>query len=172
MCLVKVSSNHAACISSFWVPVGRLLVVNVISNYSAPKYCKQAGFLSPTACCAERPDSSASSRGKIAVGASAFDILPTRGVLEAGQTCTVEFAYYARPGQKASTTAVCDVEGGPTYTLPVSADSNAIKYRPSTMCMHAVTYCAADLYCSQATYPCPIDIALMHLNAFNVRTDS
>ena len=92
-------------------------------------------FLKSNVCCAERPDSSASNRAKIAVGASAFDILPTRGVLKAGQSCTVEFAYYARPGQKASTTAVCDVEGGPTYTLPVSADSNAIKYRPLTTCM-------------------------------------
>ena len=76
---------------------------------------------------ADRPDSSASNHSRIAVGASAFDILPTRGVLKAGQSRTVEFAYYARPGQKASTSAVCDVDGGPTYTLPVTADSNAIK---------------------------------------------
>lgn len=76
---------------------------------------------------AERPESAASNHARIAVGASAFDILPTRGVLQAGQSRTVEFAYYARPGQKASTSAVCDVEGGPTYALPVSADSNAIK---------------------------------------------
>ena len=84
---------------------------------------------------AERPDSSASNHARIAVGASAFDILPTQGVLKAGQTCTIEFAYYARPGQKASTTAVCEVEGGPTYTLPVSADSNAIKYMSWSSCM-------------------------------------
>ena len=75
---------------------------------------------------AERPHSSASHHAK--VGASAFDILPTRGMLNAGESRTVEFAYYARPGQKASTNAVCEVEGGPTYTLPVTADSNAIKY--------------------------------------------
>lgn len=84
---------------------------------------------------AERPDSSASNHARITVGASAFDILPTRGVLKAGQTCTIEFAYYARPGQKASTTAVCEVEGGPTYTLLVSADSNAIKYTSFFTCM-------------------------------------
>jgi hypothetical protein len=77
---------------------------------------------------AERPQSSASNHAKVAVGASAFDILPTRGMLKAGESRTVEFAYYARPGQKASTNAVCEVEGGPTYTLPVTADSNAIKY--------------------------------------------
>jgi hypothetical protein len=77
---------------------------------------------------AERPQSSASNHAKVAVGASAFDILPTRGMLNAGESRTVEFAYYARPGQKASTNAVCEVEGGPTYTLPVTADSNAIKY--------------------------------------------
>lgn len=134
MYLVKVSSNNAACLSSFQVSASCLLVINVIFNQFVPKYCAQAGFSSLAACCAERPDSSASSRGRLAIGASAFDILPTRGVLEAGQKCTVEFAYYARPGQKASTTAVCDVEGGPTYTLPVSADSNAIKYTPSSLC--------------------------------------
>lgn len=77
---------------------------------------------------AELPQSSASNQAKIAVGASAFDILPTRGMLKAGESRTVEFAYYARRGQKASTNAVCEVEGGPTYTLPVTADSNAIKY--------------------------------------------
>lgn len=119
---------------------------------------KQASHFSFS--CAERPDSSASTHGRTAVGASAFDILPTRGVLEAGQTCTVEFAYYARPGQKASATAVCDVEGGPTYSLPVSADSNAIKYRPWTLCMprhavllnsvadmHAHETCCSRLWC-------------------------
>ena len=105
-----------------------------------PMFGECIGFCSQTVCCAGRPDSSASTRGRVAVGASAFDILPTRGVLEAGQTCTVEFAYYARPRQKASATAVCDVEGGPTYSLPISADSNAIKYTPWTLCMppHAV----------------------------------
>ena len=72
--------------------------------------------------------SATSNHGKTAVGASAFDILPTRGVLKAGHSRTVEFAYYARPGQKAATDAVCDVEGGPSYTMPVTADSNAIKY--------------------------------------------
>lgn len=77
---------------------------------------------------ADGPQSSASNHAKVAVGASAFDILPTRGMLKAGESRTVEFAYYARPGQKASTNAVCEVEGGPTYTLPVTADSNAIKY--------------------------------------------
>ena len=76
---------------------------------------------------ADVPSSSASNHGKTLAGASAFDILPTRGVLKAGQSQPVEFAYYARPGQKASTNAVCDVEGGPTYTVPVNADSNAIK---------------------------------------------
>ena len=76
---------------------------------------------------AERPNSSPSNHGKTLAGASAFDILPTRGVLKAGQSQSVEFAYYARPGQKASTNAVCDVEGGPTYTLPGTADSSAIK---------------------------------------------
>ena len=78
-------------------------------------------------CFAARPDSSASNHAKLAVGASAFDILPIRGVLRAGQMFPVEFAYYARPGQKASSTAVCEVDGGPTYMLSVAADSNAIK---------------------------------------------
>lgn len=163
MLLASVAFGHrpAICWPSMSFP----------TTFRMPKYCKRASFSSPTACCAERPDSSASSRARIAVGASAFDILPTRGVLEAGQKCIVEFAYYARPGQKASTTAVCSVEGGPTYTLPVSADSNAIKYRPPTMCMHATTHCVPDVQCSQPRCPCPIDIAAMHLNAFKVRTE-
>lgn len=78
---------------------------------------------------AERPGSGASTLQppKVAAGAAAFDILPTRGVLRAGQSCEVEFSYYALPGQKAYARAVCDVEGGPQYALPVSADSNAIK---------------------------------------------
>lgn len=108
-------------------------------------------------CVADCPDSSASSHGKVAVGASAFDILPTRGVLKAGQTQAVEFAYYARPGEKAAATAVCEVEGGPTYTLPVSADSNAIKYRLLTICilrkMSTVFFLALVESCINICYP-------------------
>lgn len=57
----------------------------------------------------------------------AFDILPIRGVLPAGQSEIVEFSYFAFPNQKMTGTALCEIEGGPTYEMPFSAESNAIR---------------------------------------------
>lgn len=77
---------------------------------------------------AARPESSQSTvRGRSPAGAKAFDIMPVRGVLKAGCSQRVEFAYYALPGQKAVANAVCEVVGGPCYTLPLTAESNAIR---------------------------------------------
>lgn len=77
---------------------------------------------------ADRPDSSRSvARLKPLAGAEAFDILPTKGTLGAGQSQCIECAYYALPGQRAAALAVCQVEGGPSYRLPLSAESNAMK---------------------------------------------
>ena len=77
---------------------------------------------------ADQPDSSRSTaRLKPPAGAEAFDILPTQGTLGAGQSQCIECAYYALPGQRAAALAVCQVEGGPSYRLPLSAESNAMK---------------------------------------------
>jgi hydrocephalus-inducing protein len=57
-----------------------------------------------------------------------FDILPVNGVLRPGQTETITCAFFAFPGVKASATAMCLVEGGPTYQVSMSGESNNIKY--------------------------------------------
>ena len=83
-----------------------------------------------TASClpADQADSERSTpRGRTVAGADAFDILPTRGRLAAGCSQVMECSYYALPGQRAAALAVCEVEGGPSYRLPMSAESNAIK---------------------------------------------
>ncbi|KAK9824158.1 hypothetical protein WJX72_008157 [[Myrmecia] bisecta] len=60
--------------------------------------------------------------------ASMFDILPISGCLPPGAAQRVEFSYYALPAQKAAAVAICEVEGGPTYSVPLSAESSSIKY--------------------------------------------
>jgi hydrocephalus-inducing protein len=57
-----------------------------------------------------------------------FDILPVNGVLRPGETETITCAFFAFPGVKASATAMCLVEGGPTYQVSMSGESNNIKY--------------------------------------------
>ncbi|GFH15841.1 rhodanese domain-containing protein [Haematococcus lacustris] len=57
-----------------------------------------------------------------------FDIMPINGVLKAGASETITFAFFAYPGVKASATAMCLVEGGPTYQVAMSGESNNIKY--------------------------------------------
>ena len=57
-----------------------------------------------------------------------FDILPTSGVVPAGEKCEVEFTFFAQQGTRAAATAVCEVTGGPTYEIPITADSSVIKY--------------------------------------------
>jgi hydrocephalus-inducing protein len=60
-------------------------------------------------------------------GSIAFDILPLRGSFGPGESHTVEVCYYATPGQRASATAVCQVEGGPSYRVPLSAESSTMR---------------------------------------------
>ncbi|KAG2489301.1 hypothetical protein HYH03_012133 [Edaphochlamys debaryana] len=57
-----------------------------------------------------------------------FDVMPIRGVLRPGEAETMMFTFFAYPGMKASCTAMCQVEGGPTYTVNLSGESNNIKY--------------------------------------------
>ncbi|EFJ42226.1 hypothetical protein VOLCADRAFT_67248 [Volvox carteri f. nagariensis] len=57
-----------------------------------------------------------------------FDVMPIRGVLRPGEAETMTFSFFAYPGVKASCSAVCQVEGGPAYTVHMSGESNNIKY--------------------------------------------
>ncbi len=46
-----------------------------------------------------------------------FDVLPIKGVLRPGESVVTTFSFFAYPGVKASVTAMCLVEGGPTYQV-------------------------------------------------------
>mmetsp|Transcript_4036 Transcript_4036/g.9628 ORF Transcript_4036/g.9628 Transcript_4036/m.9628 type:complete len:4944 (+) Transcript_4036:104-14935(+) len=61
-----------------------------------------------------------------------FDILPIRSHLKVGQSETAEFVFYGHPMRKLSATAVCDVEGGPQYSLALTGSAYNIHYRFDT----------------------------------------
>jgi hydrocephalus-inducing protein len=61
-----------------------------------------------------------------------FDILPVSGILAPGQTENVEFTFYAGNGINYNGMAVCSVDGGPDYDVPISGDSNHVSYGLST----------------------------------------
>jgi hydrocephalus-inducing protein len=61
-----------------------------------------------------------------------FDILPVSGVLSPGQTETVEFTYYSGHGLTYNGIAVCSVDGGPDYEVPIVGESSFVSYRLST----------------------------------------
>lgn len=58
-----------------------------------------------------------------------FDIMPIRCHLLPGQEQAVEVVYYAHAGRKAATTAVCEVAGGPEYTLSLAGESAVAGFR-------------------------------------------
>lgn len=58
-----------------------------------------------------------------------FDIMPIRCHLLPGQEQAIEVVYYAHAGRKASTTAVCEVAGGPEYTLALTGESAVAGFR-------------------------------------------
>jgi hydrocephalus-inducing protein len=60
-----------------------------------------------------------------------FDILPVSGILQPGQTENVEFTFYSGNGINYSGMAVCSVDGGPDYDVPITGDSNFVNYRLS-----------------------------------------
>ena len=73
----------------------------------------------------------ASKRGtplKTAAPEQVFDVLPIRGLLQPGETETVEISYFARADSKIEAFAVCEVEGGPSYDVALVADAHSIKY--------------------------------------------
>ena len=61
-----------------------------------------------------------------------FDILPVSGVLQPGQTETVEFTYYSGHGLTYNGIAVCSVDGGPDYEVPIIGESSFVSYSLST----------------------------------------
>ncbi len=60
-----------------------------------------------------------------------FDILPVSGVLSPGQTETVEFTYYSGHGLTYNGIAVCSVDGGPDYEVPIIGESSTVGYKLS-----------------------------------------
>jgi hydrocephalus-inducing protein len=61
-----------------------------------------------------------------------FDILPVSGRLEPGDTENVEFTYQAGNGLLYNGVAVCSVDGGPDYEVPITGDSSVVQFRLST----------------------------------------
>jgi hydrocephalus-inducing protein len=61
-----------------------------------------------------------------------FDILPVSGRLERGQTENVEFTFQAGHGLLYNGIAVCSVDGGPDYEVPIIGESSFVDYRLST----------------------------------------
>ncbi|KAJ3115022.1 hypothetical protein HDU96_001327 [Phlyctochytrium bullatum] len=57
-----------------------------------------------------------------------FDILPTRGTLQPGETELVEVTFNGHSGGTYSVTALCDVVGGPKYELVVKGEASTIEY--------------------------------------------
>lgn len=51
------------------------------------------------------------------LSSSAFDLLPIRGSLGAGESESAEVSFYAYPGCRAAAVAVCHVAGGPDYQV-------------------------------------------------------
>lgn len=61
-----------------------------------------------------------------------FDILPVSGRLGPGQTETVEFTFQAGHGLAYNGIAVCSVDGGPDYEVPILGESSFVDFKLST----------------------------------------
>jgi hydrocephalus-inducing protein len=61
-----------------------------------------------------------------------FDILPVSGRLEPGQTENVEFTFQAGNGLLYNGVAVCSVDGGPDYEVPIVGESSYVAFKLST----------------------------------------
>lgn len=72
-----------------------------------------------------------------------FDILPVSGILKEGETETVEFTYYAGHGMMHNAIAVCSVDGGPDYQVPLVGEASYISYKLSAneIDFGEVSYC-------------------------------
>jgi len=61
-----------------------------------------------------------------------FDILPVSGVLQPNETEHVEFTFYSGHGLNYKGNAVCSVDGGPDYEIPIHGESSFVAYKLST----------------------------------------
>ncbi|NXJ80823.1 HYDIN protein, partial [Trogon melanurus] len=57
-----------------------------------------------------------------------FDILPLYGVLQPGESQRVAFTFFGHTNIVAHVTALCRVEGGPTYELALKGEASLISY--------------------------------------------
>ncbi|XP_040433979.1 hydrocephalus-inducing protein homolog, partial [Falco naumanni] len=57
-----------------------------------------------------------------------FDVLPLYGVLPPGKSQRVTFTFVGRTNIAARVTALCSVEGGPTYEIALSGEASLINY--------------------------------------------
>lgn len=70
-------------------------------------------------------------KGKVLPINEVFDILPVSGILMPGQTETVEFTFYSGHGLTYNGIAVCSVDGGPDYEVPIVGESSFVSYKLS-----------------------------------------
>jgi hydrocephalus-inducing protein len=61
-----------------------------------------------------------------------FDILPVSGRLMPGQSENVEFTFQAGHGLLYNGIAVCSVDGGPDYEVPILGESSFVDFKLST----------------------------------------
>ncbi|XP_026704551.1 hydrocephalus-inducing protein homolog [Athene cunicularia] len=57
-----------------------------------------------------------------------FDVLPLYGVLQPGESQRVMFTFFGHTNIIAHVTALCRVEGGPTYEIALSGEASLINY--------------------------------------------
>ncbi|XP_062355745.1 hydrocephalus-inducing protein homolog [Cinclus cinclus] len=57
-----------------------------------------------------------------------FSILPQSGVLQPGERQKVSFSFFGHLNTIASVTALCHVEGGPTYEVELTGEASCISY--------------------------------------------
>ncbi|XP_061876014.1 hydrocephalus-inducing protein homolog [Colius striatus] len=61
-----------------------------------------------------------------------FDVLPLHGMLPPGQSCSVTFTFFGHPNVVAQATALCRVEGGPSYEVTLRGEASVISHGLST----------------------------------------
>ena len=77
-------------------------------------------------------NAAASKKSKMLPINEVFDILPVSGMLQPGQSETVEFTFYSGHGLLYNGVAVCSVDGGPDYEVPIVGESSFVSYKLST----------------------------------------
>ena len=58
-----------------------------------------------------------------------FDILPLYGTLKPGDTEQVTFTFFGHAHIGSRAKAICEVEGGPTYTIHLKGEASLVEYR-------------------------------------------